>query len=109
MCRIYGTYWKGGEKMDRYTPEQARKLRNISQVKMAALMGMAENTYINKEKGETKFYIDEACKFCEVVEMPLERIIFFKHMCHKNGTSNKIKGGVMVKSNDFTQTSFEDN
>ena len=31
--------------MDRYTPEQARKLRNISQVKMAALMGMAENTY----------------------------------------------------------------
>ena len=42
-------------------------------------MGMAENTYINKEKGETKFYIDEACKFCEVVEMPLERIIFFKH------------------------------
>lgn len=69
----------GGENMDRYTPEQARKLRNISQVKMAALMGMAENTYINKEKGETKFYIDEACKFCEVVEMPLERIIFFKH------------------------------
>lgn len=79
VCQIYGTKRKDGENMDRYTPEQARKLRNISQVKMAASIGMSENTYINKEKGETKFYIDEACKFCEVVEMPLERIIFFKH------------------------------
>lgn len=78
-CAKYMARNERGESMDRYTPEQARKLRNISQVKMAALMGMAENTYINKEKGDTKFYIDEACNFCEIVEMPLEKIIFFKH------------------------------
>lgn len=64
--------------MDKYTPEQARKLRGFSQNRMACLLGMAENTYINKEKGETKFYIDEACSFCEIVNLPLERIIFFK-------------------------------
>lgn len=32
--------------MDKYTPEQARRLRGISQAKMASLLGMSENTYI---------------------------------------------------------------
>ncbi|RNM30672.1 XRE family transcriptional regulator [Absicoccus porci] len=64
--------------MDKYTPEQARRLKGISQAKMAKLMGISENTYINKEKGDTKFYIDEACKFSDLVEIPLEDIIFFK-------------------------------
>lgn len=63
--------------MDRYTPEQARRLRGISQAKMSVLLGMSENTYINKEKGDTKFYIDEACKFSRVVDIPLEKLIFF--------------------------------
>lgn len=63
--------------MDTYTPEQARRLRGISQAKMAHLLGISENTYINKEKGETKFYIDEACKFSEIVDIPLKNIIFF--------------------------------
>ena len=63
--------------MDKYTPEQARRLRGISQAKMASLLGVSENTYINKEKGETKFYIDEACKFSKVVDIPLEKISFF--------------------------------
>lgn len=76
MCQINGTS-KEGENMDRYTPEQARRLRGISQAKMAVLLGMAENTYINKEKGDTKFYIDEACKFSSIVDIPLEKIIFF--------------------------------
>ena len=67
--------------MDKYTPEQARRLRGISQAKMASLLGMSENTYINKEKGETKFYIDEACKFSEIVDIPLEKISFFKNLC----------------------------
>lgn len=65
--------------LDRYTPEQARRLKGISQAKMASLMGISENTYINKEKGDTKFYIDEACKFSDLVGIPLEKIIFFKH------------------------------
>ena len=65
--------------MEKYTPEQARKLKGYSQAKMASLMGIAENTYINKEKGDTKFYIDEACQFSDLVGIPLEKIIFFKH------------------------------
>lgn len=65
-------------KLDKYTPEQARRLKGYSQAKMAELLGVSENTYINKEKGETKFYIDEACKFSDLVGIPLENIIFFK-------------------------------
>lgn len=65
-------------KLDKYTPEQARRLKGYSQAKMAELLGVSENTYINKEKGETKFYIDEACKFSDLVGIPLEKIIFFK-------------------------------
>lgn len=64
--------------MDRYTPEQARKLKGLSQKNMAIKMGLSENTYINKEKGNTKFFIDEACKFCYIIDMPLEKIIFFE-------------------------------
>lgn len=64
--------------MDRYTPEQARKLKGLSQKNMAIKMGLSENTYINKEKGNTKFFIDEACKFCDIIDMPLEKIIFFE-------------------------------
>lgn len=36
--------------MDKYTPEQARRLRGISQAKMASLLGMSENTYIIYKK-----------------------------------------------------------
>jgi DNA-binding XRE family transcriptional regulator len=67
------------EKLDKYTPAQARKLKGLSQAKMARLMGISKNTYINKEKGETKFYIDEACKFSDLVGIPLQNIIFFKN------------------------------
>lgn len=77
VCQKYGTK-KGGEIMDRYTPEQARKLKGLSQKNMAIKMGLSENTYINKEKGNTKFFIDEACKFCDIIDMPLEKIIFFE-------------------------------
>lgn len=69
--------YRGGDNMDRYTPEQARKLKGLSQKNMASKMGISENTYINKEKGITKFFIDEACRFCDIVGIPLEKIIFF--------------------------------
>ena len=39
--------------LDRYTPEQARRLKGTSQAKMVSLMGISDNTYINKEKGDT--------------------------------------------------------
>lgn len=39
--------------LDRYTPEQARRLKGTSQAKMVSLMGISDTTYINKEKGDT--------------------------------------------------------
>lgn len=64
--------------MENFTPEQARLLRGFSQERMAAEMGIHENTYISKEKGMTRFYLDEAYRFCEIVEMPMEQISFLK-------------------------------
>lgn len=60
-----------------YTVEQARTLRKISQRKMAELLNINENTYINKEKGLSRFYIDEALKFCDIVNLDLGNINFF--------------------------------
>lgn len=62
--------------MEEYTVEQARRLAKISQAKMAQLLGLSENTYINKEKGETRFYVDEALCFAKYVNIPFEKIKF---------------------------------
>ena len=62
--------------MEKYTVEQARRLAKISQTKMAQLLGLSENTYINKEKGETRFYVDEALCFAKYVNIPFEKIKF---------------------------------
>lgn len=43
---------------------------------MSVLLGMSENAYINKEKGETRFYVDEALKFSNIVGIPFENIVF---------------------------------
>lgn len=65
--------------MDQYTVEQARRLAKISQKKMAQYLNISENTYINKEKGETKFYVDEALKFAERVNIPFDKIKFTRN------------------------------
>ena len=62
--------------MEEYTVEQARRLAKISQKKMAQYLNMSENAYINKEKGETKFYVDEALKLAKYVNIPFEKIKF---------------------------------
>ena len=77
---------KGGVNVDRYTPEQARKLAGYSQKEMAEKLNISENAYIQKEKGIVRFYVDEACKFCDVVNIPLSKIIFLSSMCRKSGT-----------------------
>ena len=59
------------------TVEQARKVSGISQKEMAKVLHISENAYINKEKGISRFYVDEACKFAEAVNLPLETIKFF--------------------------------
>lgn len=63
--------------MPKYTVEQARNLRRISQRDMADKLQLSENSFINKEKGKTRFYIDEAIRFSKIVDIPLEDIIFY--------------------------------
>ena len=63
--------------MERLTPKQARLLAGLTQEEMAKELDIYINTYINKEKGTTRFYVDEALKFCQVVNQPIEKIIFF--------------------------------
>ena len=74
MCQKNGT--ERSDIVEKYTVEQARGLAKISQKRMSVLLGMSENAYINKEKGETRFYVDEALKFSNIVGIPFENIIF---------------------------------
>lgn len=70
--------WNGLEgDMIELTVEQARKVSGISQKEMAKILNISENAYINKEKGVSRFYVDEACRFAEAVNLPLETIKFF--------------------------------
>lgn len=63
--------------MNNLTVEQARMMRGISQEEMANYLGLCKNSYILKEKGKRRFYVDEAVKFCEIVNVPWSNIIFF--------------------------------
>lgn len=69
--------------MDSFTPEQARALSGLSQEKVAKMLGISKNGYIKKEKGESRFFVDEALKFSEIVKIPMEKIIFLPNPCHK--------------------------
>lgn len=68
---------KGGN-MNRLTVEQIRRLLGYSQIKMARYLGICQNSYINKEKGKSKFTAPEAAKICELSGRQFEEIIFFK-------------------------------
>ena len=72
--------------MQSLTPEQARRMSGYSQKEMADLLGISKNAYINKEKGLIRFYVDEACKFSEIVGIDFNDIIFLPSMCQNNGT-----------------------
>lgn len=66
-----------------FTVKQARMLKDISIRKMAKLMGMSTNTYLNKEKGSSRFYFDEAIEFSNIVEIPVENIFFGSNVAQK--------------------------
>ncbi len=61
----------------KYTIEQARVLSGHSQESMARELGMSKNAYINKEKGNSRFYVDEAINFEKISGIPFEQIKFF--------------------------------
>ncbi len=62
--------------MEKFTPEQARKLAGLSQSLIAKKLNISENTYVKKEKGVSRFYIDEAYLLSEIVGINIEKIIF---------------------------------
>ena len=62
--------------MDKYTVKQARVLSDISIRDMAKRLGLSTTTYMNKEKGLSRFYFDEAVKLSEIVKIPMDSIFF---------------------------------
>lgn len=63
--------------MERLTVVQIRRLLGYSQSKMAVNLGICLNSYINKEKGKSKFTAPEITKICELSGRRFEDIIFF--------------------------------
>lgn len=62
--------------MSKMTVAEARRMRNISQDKVAEYLGISANGYRKKESGESKFYINEAYSICELFNMSLDDIYF---------------------------------
>ena len=62
--------------MEKITVSEARRLRGISQEDAAERLGLSLNGYRKKEAGISKFYLDEATKFCDMVDMNLSDIYF---------------------------------
>lgn len=60
--------------MNEFTPRQARHLNGLSVQKVADELGISSVTYFNKEQGRTRFYVDEAIKFAQIVGIPFENI-----------------------------------
>ena len=57
-----------------FTPRQARHYSGLSVQKVADKLGINSVTYFNKEQGKTRFYVDEAMKFSDIVGVPFENI-----------------------------------
>jgi DNA-binding XRE family transcriptional regulator len=60
--------------MAMFTPRQARHLSGLSVQKVADKLGINSVTYFNKEKGKTRFYVDEAILFAHIVGVPFKNI-----------------------------------
>lgn len=61
----------------KFTVEQARILSGHSQESMAKALGLSKNAYINKEKGLSRFYVDEAILFEKICGINFSKIKFF--------------------------------
>ena len=68
----------------KFTIEQARLYRGMTQIEMASKLGMSEKTYIQYEKYRRFFRMDTAARFVELVGLPMESIIFYSPELQKN-------------------------
>lgn len=69
--------------MNRFTPAEDCRLRNISQEDMADTLGLGITAYRQKERGEKRFYKDEAERFALAVNMPETLILFTSDVSQK--------------------------
>ena len=66
----------------KFTLEQARKHRGLTQEEIAKMLGMTKRTYIDYEQYKRAFRIDKAFLFAEIVCIPINNIIFFNPELH---------------------------
>ena len=66
----------------KFTLEQARKHRGLTQEQIAKMLGMTKRTYIDYEQYKRAFRIDKAFLFAEIVDIPIDNIIFFNPKLH---------------------------
>lgn len=55
--------------------EKVRIERRVSQQEVAVSMGLSLTAYRNKEKGRSKFFVDEVPAFCEAVGIELKEMV----------------------------------
>jgi len=71
--------------------EKIRLNSNKSQQEVAVYMGLSITAYRNKEKGRSRFFVDELSKFSEIVGVGVDevtRLFFLDQSCHKTDTIN---------------------
>ena len=56
------------------TPRRVRRMAEIKQEEMAALLRMHRATYIEKEKDPGKFTVEEANQFCKITSTGLNEV-----------------------------------
>lgn len=62
--------------MDKLTVRAWRMVRELSQEKMASLLGIHPNTYAEWEKHPENISIGNAYKICEIFDTTLDAVIF---------------------------------
>lgn len=63
--------------IEKVTLPVARKIANLTQKKLALLVGVSESTVINWEKGRSEPTISQAKAIGEATGVPYDNIIFF--------------------------------
>jgi putative transcriptional regulator len=66
----------------KFTIEQARKHRGLTQNDVARRLGMTRRSYIDYEQYKRPFRIDKAFMLAEIVELDISDIFFFNPELH---------------------------
>ncbi|KAF0226150.1 MAG: hypothetical protein FD179_981 [Erysipelotrichaceae bacterium] len=69
-----------------------RRRKGVSQQHMASRMGLSLTAYRNKEKGRSKFFVDELIHFLAILEIDRNECaeFFLSETCHINYTKEKL-------------------